>query len=328
MIRPTREGLWFLAATLAVGLAATNTGNNLLYLILAMLLALLVISGLLSEQTMRRVGLRRELPRRVFAGLPATLRVTLQNGKARAASYGLQVSEADPGGGPAARHFVLRLPAQARERWQYRLTFPRRGRQALPGLVLWTRFPFGLFEKIGRPAHRDPVLVYPRVRALRPGEIPAILQPGWRERDRRGQGASLYNLRPYRPGDDPRLIHWRTSARMGDLMLKELAEEDRPRVCLLLHDPAPGSLAERVEADLSLAASLAAWAVRSGLAVELITADGPTGQGDDEAHLDRILTRLALYEAPPAPRPLPAPPAGGRAVRVALGAGRGAEAAG
>jgi hypothetical protein len=83
-----------------------------------------------------------------------------------------------------------------------------------------------------------------------------------------------------------------------------------------------------VEADLSLAASLAAWAIRSGVALELVTAEGRTGQGDDEAHLDRILTRLAVYAVPPAPRGLPAPTAGGRAVRITLGAGRGAEAAG
>jgi len=328
VIRPTREGLWFLVATFAVGLAATNTGNNLLYLVLAMLLALLIISGLLSEQTLRHVRLRRTLPPRIFAGVPATFQLTVHNGKARAASYGLHLREADPGGGPPATRFLLRLDPGACERWRYPLCFPHRGRHTLPGVVLWTRFPFGLFEKIGRPVQADPVLVYPRLRALGPREILGALQPGWRERNRRGTGASLHNLRPYLPGDDPRLIHWRTSARTGDLVLKELAEEDRPRVCLRLEDPPPGAPAERIEADLSLAASLAAWAVRSGLAVEVVTADGGTGYGEGEAHLDRVLARLALYQAPAAPRPLPAPAPGGRAVRLTLGTGVGPAAEG
>jgi uncharacterized protein (DUF58 family) len=187
--------------------------------------------------------------------------------------------------------------------------------------VLWTRFPFGLFEKIGRPILRDAVLVYPRLRALAPGDLPAAFHPGWQERMRRGQGASLYNLRPYRAGDDPRLIHWRTSARLGEPMLKELAEEDRPRVRLVLQDPVPGCAADRLEADLSLAASLAAWVIRSGTALELITAEGATGFGDDEAHLERIFQRLALYAPPGTPRRMALVRDDVRSVRLVLGAG-------
>jgi uncharacterized protein (DUF58 family) len=165
------------------------------------------------------------------------------------------------------------------------------------------------------------VLVYPGVRALAPGEVPAALDPGWRERDRRGQGASLHNLRPYRPGDDPRLLHWKTSAKAGDLMVKELGDEERPRVHLVVEDPAPGTPPDLIEANLSYAASLAAHAVRLGSQVQMVTADGSTGLGEGEPHLDRILERLALYEAPAAPRPL-ASPEEGRTVHIRLDAPR------
>jgi uncharacterized protein (DUF58 family) len=320
-IRPTREGVWFLAVTLAVGLAATNTGNNLLYLILAMLLAFLVISGILSEQTLRRVTLRREIPRRLFAGAPAAFALWLGNGKRRVTSYALHVAEADPAGGRPATRFFLRVGPRAREAWRYSLTFPRRGRQTLPGLVVWTRFPFGLFSKLSRPLLVEAVLVYPAVRPLRPEELPCGLGEARRPRDRRGLGSALRNLRQYRAGDDPRLIHWKTSARTGELMLKELEEEGRPQLRLVVEDPAPGAAADRIEADLSTAASLATWAVRGGTAVELVTAEGPSGFGEDEAHLDRILTRLALYEAPPAPRPMARGAGEARTIRLALGQG-------
>jgi uncharacterized protein (DUF58 family) len=320
-IRPTREGIWFVLATFAVGLAAANTGNNLLYLILAMLLSFLIISGLLSEQTMRRVTVHRETPPRLFAETPAAFGVRLQNGKRRLASYGLHLEEADPAGGPPQRHFSLRLDAGARRRCDFTLTFPGRGWHRFPGLVLWTGFPFGLFHKVARPAHRDAVLVYPRLRALEPGEIPPALQGGWQERVWRGQGASLHNLRPYHAGDDRRLIHWRTSARLGDLMLKEMAAEDRPRIRIVVEDPVRGRAGAEAEAELSRAASLAAWAVRRGMLVDLVTAEGATGFGHDTAHLDRILTRLALYRAPTTPRPVPLPADGCRCVRVPLGGG-------
>lgn len=309
-----------MGASLAVGLAATNTGNNLLYLILAMMLAFMAVSGVLSEQAMRHLGLERERPRRLHAGVPASFGVRLTNRKRRLSSFALHLSEEDPSRGRPAGHYILKVPPGGREVWQYTLTFPRRGRQYLPGLRILTRFPFGLFAKVSRPIRPDPVLVYPALRSLSPEEIPAALDPGWRERDRRGQGASLRNLRPYRPGDDPRLLHWKISAKAGDLMVKELADEDRPRVLLLVEDPAPGTPAELIETNLSYVASLAAHAIRLGSQVGLATADGATGFGQGEAHLDRILERLALYEAPDSPRPLGAPAEAGRAVRLRLDA--------
>ena len=319
-IRPTREGWWFIGATLAIGLAATNTGNNLLHLILAMMLSFVAASGLLSEQSMRRLRLERETPRRIFAGAPATFVVRLSNRKRRLPSYALHLTESDPAGGPDALGFLLKVAPQGRESWSYPLVFPRRGWQYLPGLRLSTLFPFGLFVKMGRPVLVEPVLVYPAIRSLASGEIPTILEAGWRERYRRGRGAGLYNLRPYRPGDDPRLVHWRTSARTGDLILKELEEEDRPQIRLLVEDPPSGTPSEAIEADVSYVASLAALASRQGASVELLTAEGSSGLGTGEAHLDRILKCLALYTAPGTPRSLPASGDGAREVRVRLGA--------
>ena len=324
-IRPTREGWWLISATLVVGLAATNTGNNLLYLILAMMLSFMAISGVLSEQALRRVRLQRGMPDRIFAGTPATFSVRLANGKRRLPSYALYVAEPDPSGQPTPTRFFLKVGPQSREGWTYSLTFPRRGRQRLPGLRLFTRFPFGLFTKSSRPIQAQPVLVYPAVRTLARHEVPAALAAGWRERHRRGRGAGLYNLRQYRPGDDPRLLHWKTSARTGDLILSEREAEEQPQVRLILDDPAPEAAPEAVERDLSYAASVAAHAIRSGAAVELVTGEGVLPFGAGEAHLDRLLERLALYAPPATPRPARATANAAREVRMRLGAGRGAE---
>ena len=325
-IRPTREGWWLIAAIFAVGLAATNTGNNLLYLILAMMLSFLAISGVLSEQAMRRVRLDRERPRRLFAGTPATVGARLTNGKRRLPSYALYVAETDPSGGPPSPRFFLKLNPQEQETWTYSLTFPHRGRQYFPGLRLFTRFPFGLFTKSSRPIRSDPVVVYPTVRPLAPDEVPAVLAPGWRERHRRGRGAGLYNLRPYRPGDDPRLLHWKTSAKTGDLMLREREEEERPRVRIILEDPSPTAAAAAVEADISYAASVAAHALRLGALVGLVTSESSIDFGAGKDHLDRIFERLALYTPPAVARPLRAMPTVAREVRVCLGTGRRSEA--
>jgi len=321
-IRPTPAGWGFIGATLVIGLAATNTGNNLLYLILAMMLSLMAVSGLLSEQTLRRIRLHRELPGRLFAGTPGTFGVRVVNGKRHLPSYALFLGEPEPSGRSAAARFFLTIPPRGCEHWRYDLTFARRGRHRLPGLRLSTRFPFGLFVKISRPLHDDSVLVYPAVRPLAPQEIPPALEAGWRERYRRGGGIGLYNLRPYRAGDDPRQVHWKTSARVGELILKEAQEEDRPRIRLTVEDPPAATPVDAIEADLSYVASLAAHAIRQGSLVELVVGDGGTGFGTGEPHLDRMLARLALYTVPALPRPGRAFGDAGREVQVRLGTAR------
>src|SRR4029077_14831572 len=88
-LRPTREGWWCLLAAVGVGFAAVSTGNNLLYLLEAMLLGLVVVSGLLSEMSMRGIHLPLRVPDEVFAGRPALFTVLVVNTKRRLPSYSI-----------------------------------------------------------------------------------------------------------------------------------------------------------------------------------------------------------------------------------------------
>ena len=106
---PTKEGWWFLFATLGLGFAAINTGNNLLYLLLSMLLGTIVVSGVLSEQCLRRLRLHRAAPREIFAGTPAAVGCLLHNGKRVLASYSLTVELPSPTGGALHRFFAPKL---------------------------------------------------------------------------------------------------------------------------------------------------------------------------------------------------------------------------
>src|SRR5205814_8276602 len=76
-IWPTRDGLWCLLVVMGLGVAAINTGNNLLYLLVSLLLALIIVSGVLSEQSMRAVDLIAENPEEIFAGRPALCGTTI-----------------------------------------------------------------------------------------------------------------------------------------------------------------------------------------------------------------------------------------------------------
>src|SRR5688572_12722793 len=96
-IWPTRDGWWCLAAAVGVGFAAMNTGNNLLYMLASLLLGLIVVSGILSEQSMRRLRLRSIVPHEIFAGRPALAGAWIVNHKRRLASHSLTLEP--PGGG-------------------------------------------------------------------------------------------------------------------------------------------------------------------------------------------------------------------------------------
>lgn len=297
-IWPTRDGWWSLFAAVGLGVAAVNTGNNLLYLLSAMLLALVVVSGILSEAVIRRLRLAPALPDEIHARQPALLGITLRNIKRWTPSYSITVEVHDAGG---ARRFIYVprvAPGESRlVTWE--ATLPRRGRQRLGGVRVTTRFPFGIFLKASQLALQEEVLVYPALDPVPSARLGELSGSGATHTRRRGRGVDLHNLRDYRPGDDPRLIHWKSTAKAGALTVRELeAETTLDTRIALVGAPRAG---ERLEAGITEAASLAAHLLRAGAQVE-VTGPGlhvPLGRGPAQRHA--VLTALALWD-PDAPR--------------------------
>src|SRR5260370_20454873 len=89
----TREGKFFVGITLGVGFAAINTANNLLYLLLGILLALIVVSGLMSELSLRDLIVVRRLPLRAQVWLPHLVEIEVFNHKGRIPSCTLDVED-------------------------------------------------------------------------------------------------------------------------------------------------------------------------------------------------------------------------------------------
>ncbi|MBI4589831.1 MAG: DUF58 domain-containing protein [Candidatus Rokubacteria bacterium] len=303
-IRPTREGWWFLCSALGLGFAAVNTGNNLLYLLLSMLLSTIVVSGILSEQTMRRLRLSPVAPREIFAGEPVAVGCLVSNTKRVLPSYSLAVEVPTRERGHPHLFYVPRLDAGQQRLFTWEETFPRRGRHRLPGVRLTTRFPFGLFRKATPPIVFEELLVFPAVRPLAPEDLRGLGGSGGEREPRPGRGTDLYNLREYRWGDDPRLIHWKSTAKSGAVMVRELEAEAALRVRLVLEEPPMNADPGQLEADISWAASLASHLIGQGSRVAVAGAGLSIALGGGPAHLRRIFEALALYD-PPHLNPLP-----------------------
>ena len=302
-LRPTREGWWYLAAVMAVGVAATNTGNNLLYLILSMMLAGIVVSGVLSEQCLRGVTLRRDLAGPMFAGQSALGRLLVSNRKHHLRSFSLRFRELDSTGTPRLLAYLPHLAPGGVAQVAYHARFERRGLNRLAAIQSTTIFPFGLFVKATQPERGEEVLVLPRIDQLPVGLGQALGEAGVSARPVRGLGAELHDLRPFRVGDDPRLIHWKQSAKLDRPMVKELEAEEGTRVTLALEDPArPPSTPDEIEGleeAIRFVASLAAHVIRAGGEVEIRRRGCASASYRGETGLLRLLEFLARYEPPP-----------------------------
>lgn len=329
-LRFTRDGFKFVLVTLAIGVAAINTGNNLLYLVLAMMLSFIILSGILSEMTMRGVSASREVPGTAVAGQPVVVRIGLTNGKRWAPSFSLAVHDvlarSDRRTGAAGRkgahaetpsraYFLKVSPGETA--WsRYTHTFARRGRTRFAGFRLATRYPFGLFLKSGLVEGPGEVIVLPPVDAIAAPPSGESRTAGDRPVERRGHGSTPSGLREYRPGDEPRTIHWRRSAALDELVVRELDRDDRDRVLVSLPTRFPKAAAsrprfdERFEAAVRRAASLAVHYLEGGYEVELRTGQGTVALGTGARQRQAILTALALVEARYAGAAAPLPPAG------------------
>lgn len=264
--RVTREGWIYIVGTLLVALAALNTGNNLLFLILACLIAVILMSGILSSISLSGVELRLELPEHIFAGQPVRAIVELSNEKLTLPSFSLRVEAVRAKGAPPAAMletpvYFPYLPRQDRAQQSVPVTFSRRGLHRQDAFRIVTRFPFGFLQKARRLDLKTEALVYPSVEAnVQLQEIlPSI--DGALESLMKGRGQDLYALRGYVPTDSARHVHWKASARFGALMVREFSREDDFRVLLVL-DPRrdaaeTGSSQERFERAVNLCAALA-----------------------------------------------------------------------
>jgi len=304
----TPLGTRFVLVTLAVGLAAINTGNNLLYLVLALLLSLITLSGVLSEQCLRRLEVRRRTPSTIFAGSPAPVTVVVTNHNRLFPSFLLRVHEAPSGAAQlmtpvAVEPSIFVLPPGDSRSVTYQMRFERRGRHRLRGVKVSTRFPFGLFTKQLLIPIVEDVLVLP---ALLPrDESIGLVNPvGQAEaRARRGQGSGFFVLREYQSGDDARKIHWKSSARQAKLLVREADEEEHREVTLALDLRWPAATATEREAALfdarcerlvSLAATKAVEWSRHGWRLGLFAGGVHLPPRQGRAHISRLLEALAL----------------------------------
>lgn len=270
----------FVLAVIALCLfgAATNTMAGWLYVISGIMFALLALGAILPVRGLKALQLRRSTIEPVAAGDQITIELIIENPSKQPKSL-LQVRDLLP--------FVLSPPAEKAIEviepyssycWVYYTQAGRRGVYRWQEVELRTGAPLGLFWCCRSREAKARAIVYPTVLPL--SRCPLIDSIG-KEESLKLQSERLYKtategvtraLRHYRRGDPTRLIHWRTSARLGELQVRELEIITGGQEVVICLDTASVWEENTFEAAVIAAASLYFYASKSQMDVKLWTA--------------------------------------------------------
>lgn len=313
LYRSTREGRAFLATTLGVGLAAVNTGNNLLFLVFGFMMSLIVLSGVMNNIVLRGVRVERSLPERAFAGTTCLVEISVKNGKARMPSYSIEVEDLAEGTPSGRRCYFLKVGPGAMEAASYRRVPERRGWLRFHGFRLATRYPFGIGEKWRLFEAPAELLVYP---ALLSDELvaPDLASLGHdAPTSRPGPGIEIAGLKGYQDGDEARTIHWRRSAALGRLVVHEKHRDASTHLTIVLDNQrptnAPAAWDDAFERAISRAAALAVLVLGRELSADIVCRGSRSPVALPGTSADPILRFLALLESVPEADDVPLAPA-------------------
>jgi len=238
--RITRTGLVFFLSLLVTGAVAFVSGNNLLFLIFAAMLALLLISGFLSRLVLAGLEIELLLPEHVAARMPSSARIRIRNIKRFTPSFSIGVTGI---GGDSQTATILTnplyfplIPGNRTVEATAAVTFPRRGSHKENVFVLSTSFPFGFLHKTAHVNLRSETVVYPAMTAG-----PQIVElsealAGEADTSVRGIGRDFYRIRPYEANDSARHVDWKSTAHTGSLQVREFTRDRQRRVEVFL-DP-------------------------------------------------------------------------------------------
>ncbi|MGH3100327.1 MAG: DUF58 domain-containing protein, partial [Thermoleophilia bacterium] len=275
---------------------ASNVGAGWLYVIVAVLVGVVLVSGPLPWLGVRQVGITRRAPVVATSGEPFECTLEIEN-RGRLPRYMLEIE--DHFAGDTGRAVAVRVRRGQTEAVGYTVENPRRGIYEGGEVTVESRAPFGLFYGRSKTRAAADTVVYPRtfdVAGLPPS---AVTDAAWGDRSEsstlhRGHGGEFWGVREYRPGDPARLVAWKKSARgltSGKLAVIELAQETHPPFVLTmsLDAAAPREAREMV---VSAGASLLLFALSDGR--EVRAEAGPENAPfPEEPTRDSILTWCA-----------------------------------
>jgi uncharacterized protein (DUF58 family) len=304
---PDYRGWVLIGIALCFLASAINTMIGWLYVISGVMLAFLGISAVIAPRSLGQLVVKRQPIHPVTTGDEIKIEIDIHNKKQRPVILLRAIDNLPFILGKPVTHQVEIIPPQGSHRWTYYYPTQRRGIYRWHTVKLTHGGFAGLFESSRQRECPARAVVYPTVLPL--NTCPLVDEIGQDESQRgdpRGKPLQLAasglvrSLRPYRIGDSIRLIHWRTSARYGELRVRELETITGGQDVIIALDSAAQWQEDNFEQAVIAAASLYFYAQRQKIQVQLWTAaTGPiTG---DSVVLDTLAATNPLEEYSPLP---------------------------
>ena len=262
-----REGIVYLGIMLIVAIGALTGGSpdtgNILLLVFGMMAGPFVLNGWVVDAMLTRVTVSRQHPLSTQAGVYFGVDVKLRNDKPLLSSRLVEVRDVVQGRDLRAEPTVtfVRVGPKEERFGRYELCINRRGLYRFGPMRISSRFPLGIGERGHVVEGESDLLVHPAI---------GRLLPGWKRRERDlAESASranarmgifdddFHSIREYRAGDSSRAIHWRSSARHGQMMVKEHQQHREAELIVMLDFVLTPEFTESLqETAVSLAATL------------------------------------------------------------------------
>jgi uncharacterized protein (DUF58 family) len=304
----TTRGRAFLAAGITVTLCAAVLGFDALLRVGILAVALPMLSALAVGRARYRFGASRRLsPQRVSPGQPSTVTLSLANGGAMPMGLLLLEDHVPYALGTRARFVLDQAGPRWREDVHYTVRSEVRGRYEVGPLAIGVSDPFGFIELVRTYSETSPLMVVPTVHPLPPIRLNGEWTGQGENRPRAFAVGSAEDVttREYRRGDDLRRVHWRSTARTGELMVRREEQPWQSRATIVLDSRRTAhrgsGAASSLEWLISAAASVAVHLTHAGFAVRLVT-DRPLSDAsswhdrrpDDAEQSGPILDELAV----------------------------------
>ncbi len=282
-VRVNRSGIIFIGITVFFGVAAVNTANNLLYLVVSSMLSFMLLSGLLSLYNLRGLSIKLIPPAEVYAMRYENFRLLVEN-KKRLPS------------------FLIKFPSRLKDETlpiifkrgetNVSLFFERRGFYQNVEVVISTSFPVGLFERYYVETVPINLVVFPKPI---PAKLSFLESSSTKEMGESFQSLvkgydEVHSIREYR-GEPLKLIHWKASAKTGKLYVKDTYSQEKSPIILSL-DLVEGGKEEKISKLAYLVIKLISEGYPVGLKIDENLIPPATG----ERHKRELLTALALLE--------------------------------
>jgi len=253
-IRLTREGWQFCFMISFILLGAALRNANLMVILAGTLIGMMWVQWRVATRTLSNLSISRRLPRLIQARRPFDIELNLTNSKSWLGAWLVLVQDRlvyaplhKPSGSASQsiQLLYLSVPPKSVRSQRYQCVAQRRGRYQWLGLEMTTRFPLGLMRAFLQQKSSMHLVIHPAIGKLSPNWSELFLKrdSGHRQRQVRAMSdeGDFFGLRAYRPGDSKRWIHWRSSARRDELVVKQFQQPENQELVILLDLTSPNA---------------------------------------------------------------------------------------